>query len=583
MIKTSFLKKIISAAAILACFPVAADASFFGPDPLASYKHTEIENRDITPVIALLDTDTQAVLRKDKGKLEALVRKETVRSYLIAQAHKKKLDKQKQLALQMQVSAENELYRSYMTEQNKVPAGYPDQNQLNQVYNSNIKQFVVPEQVHLRQIFLVVNAKKTARKQMNEVSFMRSQIKRGRKTFAAYAKSHSDHKESANNGGDMGWSSINALLPEIRDAVKTMAGKKTLQIVTSPAGLHLIELLETRPSSTLPLTNVKQLLVAKMRLQKQGELENAYLADLRKKSPATINDFALLKNAINSDHREQFNASLNNVIASMGTVQLKLGDLLEKIEMLEGLQNNARLNTDDAFIKQTLIGNVLIKQFVIQRAKAAKWDERNDISLRMRRGADDVLVQAMLENLSEPSSKFPNKNQIQAAYEANKQKFMHPDQIHLAQIFIASTRDNEQSKKLDQGVRDLHKLLTQKPGSFAVLAKKYSQNQASKSNGGDMGWLNISTLVPAINDGVKKLQPDSISPVIKTEQGWHIIKLIERRAAGPIALAEVKPALIKALRATETKKLVEKNINTMLTDKSLSIDRDELEALAKSI
>ncbi len=583
MRNTTMFIKILSLMFLLAWLPLSAEAGFFSSDTVASYKGADLDQDELLPVVALLNAAEKSTLRKDKEKLELFIRKEVIRKYLIAQAHKTDLDDEPLRALQMQLTGEHELYRLYILEQNTVPNGYPQEALLKQIYEQNIQQFKTAAQVHLRQIFLPVNEKNSLKRQLNEVRFMLSQIKNGKKTFVTYAKSHSKHKESAAKGGDLGWLSRDTLLPQVAAAIDGMSGKQRLKITQSSTSVRLIELLETRQPGVIPLANVRQALIDKLHVQKQNELNQAYLAGLLKKNPVSIKDFKLLRKAIDSRQRDTFKASGSSIIATMGAVKLDLNYYLKQLNILESVQHITAANMDDAFVREQLIGSALLKQFVITNAKKAEFDQRENIALRMQRASEDVLVQAMLKSMAALPASFPSDKQLLDAYNQNRTKFTHPDMIHMGQIFIASTKDSERNKKLSKAMADLHTLLSEKPAMFASLAKKYSQNTASKNSGGDMGWLKFETLLPAFKDAVKQLKPDTITSVIKTEQGWHIVKYFAFRKAGVSPVAEVKSKLKKALRETEKKQRIQRKTQALISSKLISIDSGEKETLAKSI
>lgn len=64
---------------------------------------------------------------------------------------------------------------------------------------------------------------------------------------------------------------------------------------------------------------------------------------------------------------------------------------------------------------------------------------------------------------------------------------------------------------------------------FAALAKSHSEDTASAVNGGDLGWTNPGTMVPEFEEQVRQLQPGEISEPFKTQFGWHIVQVLERR------------------------------------------------------
>jgi len=75
----------------------------------------------------------------------------------------------------------------------------------------------------------------------------------------------------------------------------------------------------------------------------------------------------------------------------------------------------------------------------------------------------------------------------------------------------------EVKKQLDSGA------------DFAKLAKEFSQDPGSKNNGGDLGWATEGTFVPRFTEVMNSLEDGQISEPFKSQFGWHIIQLLERR------------------------------------------------------
>lgn len=65
-------------------------------------------------------------------------------------------------------------------------------------------------------------------------------------------------------------------------------------------------------------------------------------------------------------------------------------------------------------------------------------------------------------------------------------------------------------------------------GHFESLAREYS-TCPSKSSGGDLGWFGTGKMVAAFESAVKRLSPGSVSDVVQTQFGYHIIKCTGRR------------------------------------------------------
>jgi peptidyl-prolyl cis-trans isomerase SurA len=84
--------------------------------------------------------------------------------------------------------------------------------------------------------------------------------------------------------------------------------------------------------------------------------------------------------------------------------------------------------------------------------------------------------------------------------------------------------DQDAERRL-QGYRDQ---VRAKTADFAELAKKYSED-GSAPNGGDLGWMSPGDLVPEFEQAMNRLQIGEVSNPVKTEFGWHLIQVMERR------------------------------------------------------
>jgi parvulin-like peptidyl-prolyl isomerase len=80
---------------------------------------------------------------------------------------------------------------------------------------------------------------------------------------------------------------------------------------------------------------------------------------------------------------------------------------------------------------------------------------------------------------------------------------------------------------------------------FAELARAYSDDGASASSGGDLGFVSYRTLIPPIMQAANRLSPGEVSDVIPTAFGMELIQVVEKRAR---PLDEVRPQLEALLR-----------------------------------
>lgn len=140
----------------------------------------------------------------------------------------------------------------------------------------------------------------------------------------------------------------------------------------------------------------------------------------------------------------------------------------------------------------------------------------------------------------------PTPQQIEAHYQANLQQFANPEQVH-AQHILLKTADKDAAVVRTQAESTLKE--AKAPGAdFAALARKYSEDDASKSSGGDLGFFGRGSMVKPFEDAAFALAPGQISDVVQTDFGFHVIKMIEKRAAGQRPLAEVTDQIAEQLK-----------------------------------
>ena len=122
-----------------------------------------------------------------------------------------------------------------------------------------------------------------------------------------------------------------------------------------------------------------------------------------------------------------------------------------------------------------------------------------------------------------------------------------PDRAHVAHILFKTVG------KTDAEVEEIRKkaedvLKKAKSGAnFADLAKQYSED-TTKDKGGDLDWIVRGQTVPEFEQAAFSLPKGSISDLVKTQYGFHIIKVIDRQNARTQTLDEVRPGYLAALQ-----------------------------------
>lgn len=118
-------------------------------------------------------------------------------------------------------------------------------------------------------------------------------------------------------------------------------------------------------------------------------------------------------------------------------------------------------------------------------------------------------------------------NEARAWYDQHKDSLRIPPAHHAAHIFL--TRHDASKPDREAEIRQIHRQLVTQAKTFATLAKERSEDDRSKTLGGDLGWFTRQRMPADFVSAVEKLRVGVVSEPVSTALGWHIIRVYERR------------------------------------------------------
>lgn len=138
-----------------------------------------------------------------------------------------------------------------------------------------------------------------------------------------------------------------------------------------------------------------------------------------------------------------------------------------------------------------------------------------------------------------------SKEDIDAYYQENLDSFSAEEQRRVSHILIEFGEDETAAKGQIEGLLDIART----GADFAALARDNSADTFSAENGGDLEWIERGEMDPAFEEAVYALQDTGdVSDVVKTEFGFHIIKLTDFKAEQVPELADVEEEIITTLK-----------------------------------
>jgi peptidyl-prolyl cis-trans isomerase D len=228
---------------------------------------------------------------------------------------------------------------------------------------------------------------------------------------------------------------------------------------------------------------------------------------------------------------------------------------LRRQELLGGIISSEFMTPSEAARAQALRDEERQVQYAILPADRYKSDAAIDpaaIAAYYQSHQADFLVPesvdlryAELTLAQVASTETPSDADVQAAYDKEKNRFVLPARREASHILIPFGKDP--AAALKQADRVL--ALAQSGQNFAALAKKYSQDPGSAQNGGSLGWMDRSGFVKPFADALFSIKAvGNIVGPVKTQYGYHIIRLDGIQPGRTKTLAEARPELVAQLK-----------------------------------
>jgi peptidyl-prolyl cis-trans isomerase D len=154
--------------------------------------------------------------------------------------------------------------------------------------------------------------------------------------------------------------------------------------------------------------------------------------------------------------------------------------------------------------------------------------------------------------------------QIERYYHSHLADFSVPDKVKVSHILFKTTGETPQQAAQTKATAEKVLARIRAGANFAEMAKKYSQDTGSAAQGGELGWIQRGQTVKAFENAAFSMKPGQISGLIKTEYGYHIIKVEDRQYAHVETLEEAKASIQSELEKQDLKAAQQALANTVM-------------------
>jgi peptidyl-prolyl cis-trans isomerase D len=172
-----------------------------------------------------------------------------------------------------------------------------------------------------------------------------------------------------------------------------------------------------------------------------------------------------------------------------------------------------------------------------------------------------------------------SQDEIHDYYEKNLDRYKQPDRSHVAHILFKTVgKTDSEAEEIRKKAEDVLKK-AKSGANFGDLAKQYSED-TTKDKGGDLDWIVRGQTVPEFEQAAFSLPKGSISDLVKTQYGFHIIKVIDRQMARTQSQDEVLPQILAALQEDKAQRTAD-DLGSQIAAEIRRSGRVPLDDLAK--
>lgn len=262
------------------------------------------------------------------------------------------------------------------------------------------------------------------------------------------------------------------------------------------------------------------------------------------------------------------------VVARIGEDVITVEDFLASLEQLPP-QWKARAKTPSG--RKQVLEHQIRSELIAVEARARGLDQRPEVKSQIDQAVQRILLQELTQEWQKEFS-LPEE-ELRKYYEENQSRFQVPEQYRVQHILIKVPANAEDSQ--DRAARERAqeaKRRIDRGEAFEAVAKDVSEDP-SASAGGDLGYVAKGQHHPTFTEAALNLKPGEVSSPIRTPFGWHIIKLIDVKAAEQKTFEEAREEIQRQLLPRKRQEAFESFMASLREKHKVEIYEQKLAAI----
>ena len=183
----------------------------------------------------------------------------------------------------------------------------------------------------------------------------------------------------------------------------------------------------------------------------------------------------------------------------------------------------------------------------------------------LRKNIEDSLGLQQLMDRAVKDVPEATEEEIAKFYEANSSKFATPEQLRASHILLKVDSKNtpEEKAEVKKKIEAIRAEIESNAITFADAAAKYSQDSGNAAKGGDLGFFARGRMVKPFEEAAFAAKPGTVTPVVETQFGYHIIKVAELKPAGQLSLEQAKAPIKQVLNQSAKQRAAQKYMDEL--------------------
>lgn len=278
--------------------------------------------------------------------------------------------------------------------------------------------------------------------------------------------------------------------------------------------------------------------------EKEEKQLNTSSENIANQGDAQLNGEVKLEDAISK--QDDLNSE-DKIVAMIGDKPIYESEVREKIQTymeLNSMPNGESINYDklDKGVKEEIVKSIVIGDLIISEAEKAKIYEVEEYKTAIQFAKNQLMQRLFIETTIKNNL---TDEKLKARYAKVVKDRSNVMEYKVSHILVKTEEEAKLvKKKLDEGK------------NFVELAKEYSLD-SNKEEGGSLPYFSRGQMVPDFENAVEKLKINQISNPVKTEFGYHLIKLEAKRAAKVASFEELKTKLSEEISSEFIQEYIE--------------------------